>query len=252
VPKFDQSNMTVEAHYSIVIPAWNESTYIENAIDAARAAMEQQQFTGNLIVVDNNSTDDTARKATAAGATVVFEPINQIARARNAGACASESPWLVFVDADSTINSALLKLALDALASGDVIGGGSIIQPDQKINRFGNSVLSLWNWISVKTRTAAGCFIYCERAAFEQVGRFDDAIYAGEELHLSRRLKRLAKQRNQRFVIQTASPIITSARKLEWYSPMQMVLQFFMLLVPRATYSKRMCAMWYDRSHLKK
>lgn len=238
-------------HYSIVIPAWNESEYIVKAVEAAKSAMDQQPFNGELIVVDNNSSDDTASKATSAGATVVFEPVNQIARARNTGADASESLWLVFVDADSLINPQLLKLALDALAGGQVIGGGSTIHADQKINKFGSRVLSFWNWISVKSRTAAGCFIYCQRDAFEEIGKFSDAIYAAEELHLSRKLRKLAKQRGQQFVIQTAAPVVTSSRKLEWYSPSQMVLQFFMLLLPGATYSKRMCGMWYDRSNTK-
>jgi glycosyltransferase involved in cell wall biosynthesis len=39
-----------------------------------------------VIVVDNNSTDATAELARRGGARVVFEPVNQIARARNAGA----------------------------------------------------------------------------------------------------------------------------------------------------------------------
>ena len=56
---------------------------------------------------DNNSKDRTAEIARAAGARVVFEPVNQIARARNAGAAAATGIWLVFVDADSHPSAAL-------------------------------------------------------------------------------------------------------------------------------------------------
>lgn len=238
--------------YSIVIPAWNESLFIVDAINAAKSAMEQQRFIGELIVVDNNSTDDTASKASRAGATVVFEPVNQIARARNTGANAATGAWLIFIDADSAVNASLLTIVLEALAGGKVIGGGSTILPDHKISGFGSNVLSFWNWVSVKTRTAAGCFVYCQRDAFEKVGGFSEKVYAGEELHLSRKLRKLAKQQGKRFVIQTASPIVTSTRKLEWYSPLQMIWQFLLLLLPGATYSKRMCGMWYDRSNIKK
>jgi len=54
-----------------------------------------------MIVCDNNSTDRTAEIARAAGAIVVYEPVNQIARRRNCGAAAATGDWLIFVDADS-------------------------------------------------------------------------------------------------------------------------------------------------------
>lgn len=238
--------------FSIVIPAWNESEFIVNAVNAAAMAIKHQSFKGQVIVVDNNSTDDTATKAKAAGATVVFEKINQIARARNTGALASNTPWIVFVDADSLISPELLTLALDALSTGDVIGGGSTIVPDQPIQGFGEKVLAFWNWISVKTQTAAGCFIYCRRDAFEQIGGFSNKLYAGEELLLSRELKKQARQSGQHFLILTAAPVTTSTRKLDWYSPLQIILQFLMLMLPGATLSRRMCSMWYDRSNISK
>lgn len=241
-----------EPTFSIVIPAWNETTLITSTVEAAKHAIKQQRYAGSLIVVDNNSTDDTASKATLAGATVVFEPINQIARARNTGAEATQTDWLVFVDADTSINPTLLTLALDALASGKAIGGGSTIVADRPISKFGGRVLAFWNWVSVKSSTAAGCFIYCRRDAFEQIGGFDNRIYAGEELHLSRKLRKLAKQHGMRFVIQTTSPITTSARKLDWYSPAQMIRQFLLLMLPLATHSKRMCGVWYNRSKIRK
>ena len=59
------------------------------------AANDKLGFTSEIIVVDNNSTDNTANLA--AGAQVVFEPINQIGRARNAGAAVAVGDWLLFV-----------------------------------------------------------------------------------------------------------------------------------------------------------
>ncbi len=248
----DSNEPDSSADFSIVIPAWNETDYIVEAVSTAMAAIAQQAYTGQVIVVDNNSTDDTASKAEQAGAQVVFESHNQISRARNAGAMASRSNWIVFVDADSTITPPLLTLALDALASDQVIGGGSTIVPDQPIKGFGAHVLGFWNWVSVKTQTAAGCFIYCRRDAFEQVGGFSVKLYAAEELLLSRELKKLAKQTSRRFVIQTDAPVTTSSRKLDWYSPLQMVWQFLLLMLPGATFSRKMCHMWYERGKISK
>src|SRR5438876_11028275 len=69
-----------------------------------RSAMEafaERGWPAELIVCDNNSDDRTAQIARAAGARVVFEPVNQIARARNTGAAHAAGEWLIFIDADS-------------------------------------------------------------------------------------------------------------------------------------------------------
>lgn len=246
------ANSYIDNTYSIVLPAWNESEHIEQSLNAAKHAMSTQIYQGKLIVVDNNSTDNTAQKAQNCGATVVFEPVNQIARARNTGARASNSEWLVFVDADSLISPELLTSSLNVLADRTAIGGGSTVAADRKINGLSKTVLTLWNWWSVKSRSAAGCFLYCSREAFDHVGGFDEKQYAAEELYLSKKLRKLAKKRNQQFVIQTHAPIVTSARKLDWYSRKQKIQQVLLLLLPGSTQSKKMCRLWYDRRGIKK
>lgn len=238
--------------FTVVIPAWNESALLSDTIETAKQAIEQQNYSGQLIVVDNNSTDDTAHIARQAGAQVVFEPINQIARARNTGANAAHTPWLVFLDADTLLNPTLLSLALDALASDTVIGGGTTIVADRPVGLLASKVINFWNWVSVKSNTAAGCFIYCRQDAFDEIGGFDTKVYAGEELHLSRKLRSLARRRGMRFVIQTTSPISTSARKLDWFSTGQMIRQCLFLLIPFATHSKRLCGVWYKRENMQK
>ena len=79
-----------------------------------------------LIVCDNNSTDRTVEIARAAGAQVVFEPHNQISRARNRGAGAATGEWLLFVDADSTPSRELFEDLREAIEGGRVLGGGRL------------------------------------------------------------------------------------------------------------------------------
>ncbi|MGE0445500.1 MAG: glycosyltransferase family 2 protein [Vicinamibacterales bacterium] len=74
---------------SVVVPAYNEERLLGESlrrIRAAAAGFERRGWAWESIVCDNNSSDRTAEIARAAGATAVFEPVNQIARARNAGA----------------------------------------------------------------------------------------------------------------------------------------------------------------------
>ena len=49
---------------------------------------------------------------------VVFEPVNQISRARNTGAAAARGEWLLFVDADSRLDPINLRRVV-ALARAD-------------------------------------------------------------------------------------------------------------------------------------
>ena len=89
---------------SIIIPAFNEESLITHCLNSLFDAINTQtspEFSYEVIVVDNNSTDNTAKIAQQAGAQVVFEPINQIGRARNAGAAVATGDWLLFVEADT-------------------------------------------------------------------------------------------------------------------------------------------------------
>ncbi|MEP6879623.1 MAG: glycosyltransferase [Nitrosospira sp.] len=65
-------------HLSIIIPAFNEERLIEiclQSFSASLAAHNKLGFTSEIIVVDNNSTDNTTELARQAGARVVFEPV---------------------------------------------------------------------------------------------------------------------------------------------------------------------------------
>ncbi len=236
--------------FSLIIPAWNEEAFLPQTLTSITAVMRQLEYKGvhqgELIVVDNNSSDHTADIAKQFGALVAFEPVNQIARARNRGAQIATGDCLIFLDADTCCSEKLLEHVLDKLSSGIVVGGGSTVAADREIPRMAMRVIQFWNWLGCKAKLAAGCFVYCRRDAFDAVGGFSDRVYAGEEIFLSRLLKRWGKQNNMTFDIVSIDPVITSARKLEWYSPMQLARQVLLMLIPGAVFSKRLCRTWYD------
>lgn len=238
--------------YSIIIPAWNESDFIQQTLNTALEVQKDHSLHGDIIVVDNNSTDNTATKAAMPGVTVVFELINQIGRARNTGAAATDADFLIFLDADTTINSSLLTQTLTALGSGKVIGGGSTVAFDKEIKGSAKRVINFWNWCSKKFSAAAGCYLFCTREAFNAVGGFDEKQYVAEELVLSGKLRRYAKANSKEFVIFDNSPVVSSARKLNWFSRRQKIMQLLLLLIPGATRSKKLLGMWYDRSRIHK
>jgi glycosyltransferase involved in cell wall biosynthesis len=81
-----------------------------------------------LIVCDNNSADTTAAVAEQAGCRVVFEPVNQISRARNRGASVASGKWLLFIDADSWPSRELIGDVAALLKDETCIGCGSTIR----------------------------------------------------------------------------------------------------------------------------
>jgi len=236
--------------YSLIIPAWNEADFLPVTLASINAAMQQLEaqsaHRGELIVVDNNSTDATATIAADHGAKVVFEELNQIARARNRGALEASGDALIFLDADSQCTAKLLNHVLDLLEAGDTVGGGSIIEPDKPIAGTAMRALKLWNQLAIKGKLAAGCFVFCRKDAFVDVGGFNVRVYAGEEIYLSRALKKWGRRHSKQFHIAVLSPVITSVRKLEWYTPAQILRQALVVLIPGAVYSKRFCKTWYD------
>src|SRR3954468_17399595 len=118
---------------SIVVPAYNEEASLPESlrrIRTAAAAFHRRGWPVESIVCDNNSTDRTAAIASEAGAMVVFEPVNQISRARNAGAAAAAGKWLIFIDADSHPSEALFDDVADAIETGSWLAAGSTVVLD--------------------------------------------------------------------------------------------------------------------------
>jgi len=235
---------------SIIVPAFNEEKLLGASlaeIKSAAAVFTRRGWEFELIVCDNNSTDKTAQIARDNGATVVFEPFNQIGRARNTGAAAATGDWLIFVDADSHPGAELFAEVAGAIVSGKYLAGGSTVRLDEKI-LTAVIVTQIWNWLSRIQRLLAGSFIFVEAAAFRKMGGFSEKFFAAEELELSQRLKALARAAGQRIIILHRHPLKTSARKLKLYTARELgVFLVRTIFQHRRTLTSREAAyLWYD------
>jgi len=234
--------------YSVIIPAYDEQEWLPATLDALQKAMKEIDMTGQIIVVDNNSRDRTPEIAREHGAIVVFERVNQISRARNAGANAANGRYLIFLDADTIISAALLQKALVNLSSGACCGGGAKVVYEGELPAIVRTVTELWNRSSVKFGMAAGCFIYCLKEAFDAVGGFSQNVYASEEIWFSWKLRAWGKQRHMDFRIIDSPPLLTSSRKLKWFSLFQMFGMFMAFcFFPFALRFRPLCRLWYER-----
>jgi len=235
---------------SIVVPAFNEEKMLPRSLSAIREAISAFSKIGwetELVVCDNNSTDRTPDIAREKGATVVFEPVNQIARARNRGAAAATGDWLIFVDADSFPTAELFARVAEEIKNGKSVGGGCLIALDQiwPVIFF---ILGFWNCVSQFRRWAAGSFIFCETEVFRKLGGFSNELFVTEELEFSKRLNRYARQQGKKVKIITDVRMVTSARKMHLYGRREH-MRFLLkaMLLPRQVFFKREeCHPWYD------
>jgi len=235
---------------SVVIPAYNEEKLLLRtlqSVNAARAGFADQGWDSELIVCNNNSTDRTAEIAAAGGATVVFEAINQIGRARNTGAAAATGDWVLFVDADSRPTRQLFADAVLAAASGRAIAVGSTVKLDGG-GPIWAALAGGWNLLSRVGGLLAGSFIMVDRTVFQQLGGFSSQLFAAEEIDLSKRLREVGRAQRRKIVILHRTPLETSARKTELYSPREWFSFFVRSVVrPFSTLTRRdACSPWYD------
>ncbi|MDB6111100.1 MAG: hypothetical protein JWR69_2850, partial [Pedosphaera sp.] len=148
---------------------------------------------------------------------------------------------------DSQPSRELFAEVIEAIQTGRYLAGGCTVILDGSYPMVGN-VARVWNVISRTMKYVAGSFIFCETAAFRQLGGFDIRLYASEEINLSRRLKRLAREQGRKLIILHRHPLVTSARKIHLYS-LREHFHFFTrtILNWRGTLGDRgACHTWYD------
>ena len=198
--------------FSFIIPAHNEELFLRNTLNSIKIAVEDNQLTYEIIVVNDDSTDNTPQIIDDFPAQRVDVKLRKISAVRNAGAKLARGEFLIFVDADTLLPSQTLKQVIAELNQGTQ-GGGAYVSVDPPIT---------WSqWVIIKTFSfcwlrignwAAGCFIYIRKDLFEQIGGFDENYYAAEELYLSRAIKSRGK-----FKI-VSHAVLTSGRKLRMNS----------------------------------
>ncbi len=195
-----------------------------------------------MIVADDASSDRTAEVAAAHGARIVSVAHRQIAATRNSGARAAAGEKLIFVDADTIVDEAVVSAALAAIRSG-AVGGGAGVRMDGILPLYARIVTPLLVRVFRFANLACGCFVFCTRAAFEASGGFDEAMFGAEELAFSRAL-----WRQGRFVVLRES-VTTSGRKVRTHSGWEILTSLGRLAIrgPGAVRQRSGMDLWYGK-----
>jgi glycosyltransferase involved in cell wall biosynthesis len=116
--------LTHSVEISVVIPCLNEEATVGVCVARARRALEAMGAPGEVVVVDNGSTDRSAQVAAAEGARVVSEPRRGYGQAYLTGFAEARGRYLVIGDADDTYDFSDLEGFVRPLREGsDMVMG---------------------------------------------------------------------------------------------------------------------------------
>jgi glycosyltransferase involved in cell wall biosynthesis len=101
---------------TVVLPCLNEADSLPGVLEAMPPGYR-------ALVVDNNSTDDTALVAKRHGADVVAESIPGYGSAVHAGVVAARTPIVAVIDGDGSMDPGDLPRLVAALDSADLVAG---------------------------------------------------------------------------------------------------------------------------------
>lgn len=197
---------------SFVIPAYNEELLVADCILSIRIDAHGKEY--EIIVADNNSSDQTAEIARSYGATVVQEARKGVTRARQAGLNAAKYNIVAFIDADNRIPQGWCDAALKSISKPDVVAAsGPVVYNELNL---GERILVFMFYClgklahNVCPMLQGGNFIL-HKSAIEAAGGFDtDVEFFGEDTTTA---IRLAKQGTVNFDFDMF--IWASARRME-------------------------------------
>ena len=186
-------------YISVIIPTLNESDNIESVIE--NAGNEDAE----IIVVDGGSTDDTVKRADAAGARVERSGKGRAVQ-QNQGAEIARGNVLLFLHADTRLPAGYVHQIFETLMDPEVLLGAFLFKTDMetpamRLIEYAANIRSRYLKLPYGDQ---GFFL--RKSTFEEVGGFPEVAMA-EDLFLARLLGKQGK------VEIVPAPVVTSARR---------------------------------------
>jgi glycosyltransferase involved in cell wall biosynthesis len=244
---------------SLVIPAWNEAVYLPrllDTVDVARARYGADRV--EVIVADNDSTDDTAQVAASRGCRVAHVAKRAIAAARNGGAAIAQGQWLAFVDADIRIHPGTFGYIDAVMSQPGILGGATGLV----MERWSAGITATWYAIMPLLWLLGfdGGVVFCRRRDFVEVGGYDEKLPCSEDVHFMKALMRLGTTRRPKekyathFIARrlslTPAIAINSCRKFDkhgdWHMLREALRGIICLPFSRKKVRDRIWQYWYE------
>ena len=128
---------------SVVIPMYNEEAYVDRAVAAATGVLEEMGGEWEIVIVDDASTDDTARRAEALAAAdarvrVIHNAVNRrLGGTLRAGYAAARKELIFYTDADLPVDLSQLPRAVRLLEyqQADLLAGYRFDRTSEGLHR---------------------------------------------------------------------------------------------------------------------
>lgn len=186
---------------AVIVPVYNAAATLEACLQAIKPSTRLSGW--ELIVVDDASTDGSARIAKRLGARVIkLERNLGVSAARNIGARATDSDILIFVDADIVPQPGALEVMANTLqARPDIYAVGAYALPGDLSPEWSahfDGLRAAWDhhWNEGETERSISCFqSECgaiRKSTFEALDGFSER-YGGvgmEEFHMAHEMER--------------------------------------------------------------
>ncbi len=184
--------MTSQADCSVIIPVKNGESYI---LDAIRSLVAQTTPPDPIIVVDNNSTDDTVQriKLDKLPVTIIYEKKPGAAAARNKGLNLVNSPTVAFLDSDDICHperlirslqileenpeAAMAFCAIEYMDKRGIPTGTTVSCPEYRTRNFFGQLL-------IRNRIATTSCAVMRTEILKSAGGFDESLSHNEEYDL--------------------------------------------------------------------
>lgn len=109
---------------SILIPAFNEESGIGDVIDSIRQLMESHKIPGEILIIDDGSTDTTAQVVTARDVRLIQHELNRgYGASLKTGIRSAKHDLLLITDADGTYPVEAIPELLRLMNDGDMVVG---------------------------------------------------------------------------------------------------------------------------------
>jgi glycosyltransferase involved in cell wall biosynthesis len=180
---------------SVIIPSYQSATLVGRAVDSVLA---QSIKPGEIIVIDDGSTDDTVERLRRYGdqITVLTKPNGGVASARNAGAAIATGDVLAFLDADDTWKVEKLEVQIREFER--TAGLGFVTCGMEEVDDAGRVVCHRLEgragWVAedmvrlTPTVVGPGSTMVVPRKIFHEFGGFDEMLPPSEDWELCYRI----------------------------------------------------------------
>ena len=147
--RFNHPQVELQLELTVVMPCLNEERTVGICVAKAVRTMQELGIAGEVVIVDNGSSDRSVEIATQAGARVVFHPLKGYGNALRRGFSEARGQFIIMGDCDDSYDFTDLKRFVERLRAGaDVVMGNRLkgeIKPGAMpwLHKYvGNPVLS--------------------------------------------------------------------------------------------------------------